>query len=46
MLYVVDDTNLFISGLCANETVFIAAAKLESHNVRMVPIQSTNSESQ
>ena len=33
MLSLVDDTNLFNSGSCANETVFIATAKLESHNV-------------
>ena len=33
MLSLVDDTNVFISGLCANETVCIATAKLESHNV-------------
>ena len=33
MLSLVDDTNLFISGLCANDTVFIATAKLHSHNV-------------
>ena len=33
MLSLVDDTNLFICGLCANETVFITTAKLESHYV-------------
>ena len=33
LLSLVDDTNLFISGLCANETVFISTAELESHNV-------------
>ena len=33
MLSLVHDTNVFIIGLCVNETVFIATTKLESHNV-------------